>query len=77
MDDIVYVVTEEGLREGYGSYIYLIGVFDTLEQAEKVRSVNDYREITPISKNIEYPLEKGNDYCENYRNDYFLGGYEE
>ena len=76
----VYVVTEEGWRESYGSYTYLIGVFDTLEQAEKVCSVNNYRRLTSIVKNTEHPLEKDGDFgdfWEYYTNDYCLGGYAE
>ena len=77
MDEVIYVVTEEGWREGYGSYTYLIGVFDTLEQAEKVCNVNDYRRLTSIVKNTEHSLKKGSDVFEYYTNKYCLGGYSE
>jgi len=77
----VYVVIEEGYHEDYGSYPYLIGVFDNKEDAEKIKDnaidPEGYtREIIEIEKNKEFPLNPG--YFEDeYENDYPLGGYAE
>lgn len=77
----VYVVIEEGYHLGYGSNLYLIGVFDNKEDAEKIKNnaidpENYPRRIIEINKNTEFPLSRG--YFEDeYENDYPLGGYVE
>lgn len=80
----VYVVIEDGYHDDYGSYPYLIGVFDNKEDAEKIENnaidpENYPRSIIEIDKNTEFPLKHGNyifDECQ-YCNDYPLGGYAE
>lgn len=80
--DKVYVVIEEGYHEDYGSYPYLIGVFDNKEDAEKIKDnaidPEGYpREIIEIEKNKEFPLLKILYFSEEYGNDYPIGGYAE
>ena len=77
MDNKVYVVIEEGYYCGYGSYPYLIGVFDTKEKAEEIAktSFNGHpRKIIEIEKNKEFPLD-GDEH--EASNEYPLGGYAE
>lgn len=78
MSNKVYVVIEDGWYTGYGSYPYLIGVFDSKEDAEKIAknsfNKNYPREIIEIEKNKEFPLSKILRYSEEYGNDYPLGG---
>lgn len=74
----VYVVIEEGWKDGYGSYPFLIGVFDSKEDAEKMversADMDEPRVVIEIEKNKEFPLTEGEYY---YFNDYSLGGYAE
>ena len=70
----LFVVTAEGWREGYGSYVYLIGVFDS-EKLAKHYCINEYYNITKVSLNTHNPLLKEKQEFEQYLNDNFLGGY--
>ena len=77
----VYVVIEEGYHCDYGSYPYLIGVFDNKEDAEKIKNnavdPETYpRNIIEIEKNAEFSLKNGY-FSDEYENDYPLGGYAE
>ncbi|SDB15247.1 DUF7336 domain-containing protein [Eubacterium oxidoreducens] len=75
----VYVLTADGWTYGYGSDIYLLGVFFDKEMAEEkakehAEEQDDiYVKITEIEANKIFPL-KTNDMKEN-TNDYYLGGY--
>lgn len=70
----VYVLTADGWTQGYGSAIYLMGVFFDKETAEKKAEEQDvYVSITEIEVNKIFPL-KINDFQER-TNAYYLGGY--
>lgn len=76
MGKTLYAVTADGIKHSYGSSIYLIGVYDTKEKAQKVCDENkDWKaDITEITVNETCPLTK--DQYGDYSNGYFLGGYE-
>lgn len=76
MGKTLYVVTADGIKHSYGSSMYLIGVYDTKEKAQKVCDENkDWKaDITEITVNETCPLTK--DKYGDYSNGYFLGGYE-
>lgn len=78
MNNKVYVVIEEGYYDDYGSYPYLIGIFDTKEEAEEIAKTSfngDFpRKVIEIEKNKEFPL-NGDKY--EASNEYSLGGYAE
>lgn len=65
MENKLYVVIEEGWYTGYGIYPYLIGVFDTKEEAEEIAKTSfnaEYsRIIIEIEENKEFPL-NGDEY---------------
>lgn len=75
MGETLYVVTVDGIKHSYGSWIYLIGVYDTKEKAQKVCDENKEWEadITEITVNATCPLTK--DKYGDYSNGYLLGGY--
>ena len=77
MDKTVYVVTADGIKDGWGSVVYLIGVYNTEEQAQKVCKENEDwgAEVTEITANTTYSLRQNED--GNYLNEHYLGGYEE
>ena len=77
MGETLYVVTADGYKHSYGSYIYLIGVYDTREKAQKVCEENkDWEaEVKEITVNTTYPLTT--DIFGDYSNDHCLGGYDE
>lgn len=66
----LYAATIDGYRNGYGSMIYLLGVFDNEEKAKQTGG-----DVHIIQLNKEYPLKK--DSWGDYFNDLFLGGYYE
>lgn len=76
----LYVVTADGWRLGYGSELYLIGVFDNedraIEALDKAREVGAYCEIKQVTLNEEHPMKKGEGLWKNsLSNDIYLGGY--
>ena len=76
----LYVVTADGWTLGYGSELYLVGVFDTEEQAvealDKARKAGAYCKIKEINLNEEHPMKKGERKWElDLSNDIYLGGY--
>lgn len=73
----LYLVTHDGYREGYGTSIYVVGIFDDLEKAkEKVKELGaEYTTLTILDLNCTYPLEI--DRWGNLFNDKCLGGYVE
>ena len=82
MDKKLYVVTCDGLQDGYGAYIYLVGVFDNRKDAENARdaaakiSNDEFPIITEVDLNKEYPLAMNSNFSEA-SNENFLGGYME
>ena len=83
MDEkVVYVVTADGYNEGYGSELYLIGVFDSEEEAiiAKCNLPFDVRgRMTSITLNKTNDLKKYEhdpfDREHSYHNELYLGGY--
>ena len=74
---VVYVVTADGY-DGYGAEIYLIGVYNNLEIAERCQKQCGSRaQITTVVLNQDYPLVLSGDilFSDNYRNENYLGGY--
>lgn len=70
----VYVITDDGYEENYGSEIYLMGVFSDIEKAK--RRVRKYGgKITEIEVDKIYPLKEVE--FGNKANEYYLGGYYE
>lgn len=55
----LYMVTAEGYFHGYGSYTYLLGIFDTIEAVEKVKE--NYRKTVLKQIEKEYKEVKQND----------------
>ena len=79
----VYVLTIDGWGDGYGSYIFLVGVFDSKEKAENAMKelpeclINEERcSITCTNINDVHNLRKGFG-ADDYMNDFCLGGYAE
>jgi len=72
MNEKVYVVTADGWFEGYGSLIFLVGVFTDKAEAEKAAANEEYANIKEIPINKTFPLEGDKHEAEN---DYFLGGF--
>ena len=70
----VYVLTQDGWTEGYGSEIYLIGVYLDKELAERYVSEHFNVTLTIIEPNKAFPLRYGQQ-GRNMENDYHLGGY--
>lgn len=68
----VYVVTQDGYLNSYGSEIYLVGVFTDKKKAEKAASA-ERAMITEIPLNKKFPLKKST--WGGVGNDYYLGGY--
>ena len=69
-----YVLTADGWTHGYGSELYLMGVFFDKETAEKKAEEQDVHvSITEIEANKVFPL-KTNAFFEE-TNAYYLGGY--
>ena len=68
----VYVVTQDGYMNGYGSEIYLVGVFTDKKKAEKAASA-ERAMITEILLNKKFSLKKST--WGGVGNDYYLGGY--
>ena len=65
----VYVVMSDTWNMGYGSEIYLIGVFKDKEKAEQVANTYDgVGMITEVTLDALYPIVNGS-------NDKYLGGY--
>lgn len=75
----LYVVTANGWLSGYGAEIYLIGVFDDYEMAEKalsnVEARGGFGKITRVYLNNEHPLNLGGFMNEELSNNFYLGGY--
>lgn len=76
IDKKAYIVTADGWKSGYGAEIYLIGVYYSKELAERIAKKNK-GSVTEIETNKEFPLEKGDPYWGDMRNQYYLGGYYE
>ncbi len=68
-----YVLTKDGYTAGWGSEIYLLGVFDDKETAERMAKKHNCK-VTEIEANKFFPLVKK---FGDYENDYYLGGYTE
>ncbi len=76
-ESALYVKTADGYMQGYGSEIYLVGVYDSRDKAEQD---GQFGSITEITLNKTYPLTKHVDDVlgyESYENENFLGGYTE
>lgn len=72
----LYVVTANGELGGYGSEIYLVGVFTSQEAAENAMVNNALQyNITEVIQDKVYPLVKESDTY--YDNANYLGGYVE
>ena len=73
----LYVVTADGHNQIYGSYIYLIGVFDDRRKATKTVSECKYpTKITEVELNEKYRM-KHDKLWDNWSNEKYLGGYSE
>ena len=70
---VVYVVTEDGCKTGYGSSMYLKGVFTDKGKAAKAMFTGG--KITPVELDEYYSLTKDEE--GNFENEYYLGGYTE
>ena len=71
---IVYTVTADGWRNGYGAEIYLLGVFDNRADADACATqcgVGAF--ITKVELNKSYPLKE--DAWGDSGNELYLGGY--
>ena len=68
---VVYVVTEDGCKTGYGSSMYLKGVFTDKGKAAKAMFTGG--KITPIELDEYFPLAKDGD--GNLENEHYIGGY--
>lgn len=78
--EILYVVTADGYDDGYGSELYLLGVFKDEESAKALEEKYSHLEvtITAVELGKEYPLspnERG--WGLTYENDNYIGGYVE
>lgn len=81
----VYVVTADGYCDTYGVEIYLIGVFDSLEAAEKAQANNDDLKAEYGSTTCAITEVELNSICDlspdpinlSYENELYLGGYAE
>lgn len=76
----VYVVTADGYCDGYGSEIYLIGVFKDEETANAM--VDKYPDleisIAEVEFGKEYPLVANHHgWGDTYKNNKYIGGYVE
>ena len=73
----VYVVTADGWGEGYGSQIYLVGVYTDLKDAEEVaKNITSPAIITKAVLDKTYPLTETGFMSESCNPNY-LGGYYE
>lgn len=83
----VYLVIFDGYMEGYGSYSYLLGAYDTKDKAEEavktipveVRDDDHYGDVRVAIQEIEvnktYEIKK--DRWGNYETEFPTGGYAE
>ena len=69
----VYVVVEDGWDKGWGSQMYITGVYDTKEMAKQFKG--RFGSIIEIPTNEYFPLKEEVEYERS--NDYFVGGYYE
>ena len=73
----VYVVTADGWREGYGSQIYLVGVYTDPKKAEETaKNITVPTIITKAVLDKAYPLTETGFMSESCNSNY-LGGYYE
>lgn len=74
----LYVVTADGWTSGWGTEIYLVGVYDSKEKALKVIEENEslYCKMSVVELNKTYKMKK-DDSWGNYTNKLYLGGYYE
>ena len=70
-----YVLTQDGYTAGWGSELYLLGVFDDKETAERIAKEHKCT-VTEIEANRFFPLSE-TPFPEQKANDYYLGGYTE
>ena len=70
-----YVLTGDGYTAGWGSEIYLLGVFDDKETAERMAKECECT-VTEIEANRFFPLSE-TPYPGSKANNYYLGGYTE
>lgn len=78
--EMLYVVTADGYDDGYGSEIYLLGVFKDEESAKAMEEKYPHLEvtITAVELGKEYPLSPNDrGWGLTYENDNYLGGYVE
>lgn len=76
----LYVLTVDGYTRGYGSYIYLVGVFDSMKKAEEAQNTLDkeIREDSSINEiSLNEVAELTEDHWGDFANRYLLGGYHE
>ena len=85
----LYIVTFDGSTDGYGSDIYLLGVFDSEEAAEAAvakldESVRDTARINEGTLNESFDVEKIEEDASEYydgplcfQTSAYLGGYHE
>lgn len=71
----LFVVTCNGYREGYGSELYLVGVFTSEEEVKAAKSnPNLQYDVIKVPLGKVFPMEK-TEYCNNYSNENYIGGY--
>lgn len=76
----LYVLTVDGYTRGYGSYIYLVGVFDSMKKVEEAQNTLDkeIREDSSINEiSLNEVAELTEDRWGDFANRYLLGGYHE
>ena len=74
----LYVLTVDGYTERYGSQVFLVGVFDSMEKAKEAQDslddeIRQYASIDEVLLNENVPLTK--DEWGNFINIHYLGGY--
>ena len=76
---MVYVLTVDGYAdECYGSEIYLVGVFDSMEKAKAAQNtideaIREFSDINEVELNNVYEVIKTENF--GFRTKYNLGGY--
>lgn len=71
----IYVVTADGHTEGWGSELYLVGVFDTKKEAEECAEKEKcFARVVHASLNKIYTMRKDKTWNE-WSNQKYLGGY--
>lgn len=79
MEIKLYVLTIDGYTEGYGCQIFLVGVFNSIEKAKDAQNnldeeIRKQSSIDVINLNEVAEITKDTQ-DDNYRTEYYLGGY--